>query len=177
MKFKIALAAAAASLAFAAPANAAQYLFTMTGGYEASWQMDSNATPDSYFGWMAKFSNVTGTFQGLTGSSVTIDFYGNLPGWDGLTISDNGTGSVLADAFGHMLFSGPNSAPTFLLGTYDLTNNLSWPNANPVQLVISEVPGGAVPEPATWALMILGFGAVGFAMRRRQQVATTVRYA
>ena len=27
----------------------------------------------------------------------------------------------------------------------------------------------AVPEPATWAMMLLGFGAVGFAMRRRRQ--------
>lgn len=27
---------------------------------------------------------------------------------------------------------------------------------------------GAVPEPATWALMLLGFGAVGFSMRRRR---------
>lgn len=27
----------------------------------------------------------------------------------------------------------------------------------------------AVPEPSTWALMILGFGAVGFSMRRRRQ--------
>ena len=27
----------------------------------------------------------------------------------------------------------------------------------------------AVPEPASWALMILGFGVVGFAMRRRTQ--------
>ncbi len=35
----------------------------------------------------------------------------------------------------------------------------------------------AVPEPATWALMILGMGAVGFAMRRRGQVKTTVRFA
>ena len=26
----------------------------------------------------------------------------------------------------------------------------------------------AVPEPATWAMMLLGFGAVGFAMRRRR---------
>ncbi len=28
---------------------------------------------------------------------------------------------------------------------------------------------GAVPEPATWAMMIAGFGAVGVAMRRRQR--------
>ena len=27
---------------------------------------------------------------------------------------------------------------------------------------------GAVPEPSTWAMMLLGFGAVGFAMRRRR---------
>jgi len=27
--------------------------------------------------------------------------------------------------------------------------------------------GNAVPEPATWAMMILGFGAVGYAMRRK----------
>jgi hypothetical protein len=32
-----------------------------------------------------------------------------------------------------------------------------------------------VPEPAAWALMILGFGLIGAAMRRR--VRTTVRYA
>jgi outer membrane lipase/esterase len=28
--------------------------------------------------------------------------------------------------------------------------------------------GGAVPEPASWGLMIAGFGAVGFALRRRR---------
>jgi hypothetical protein len=27
---------------------------------------------------------------------------------------------------------------------------------------------GAIPEPGTWAMMLLGFGAVGFAMRRRR---------
>ena len=36
---------------------------------------------------------------------------------------------------------------------------------------------GAVPEPATWALMILGMGAVGFAMRRRNKVTATLRFA
>lgn len=35
---------------------------------------------------------------------------------------------------------------------------------------------GAVPEPSTWAMMIIGFGALGMAMRRRR-VRTTVSYA
>jgi hypothetical protein len=30
----------------------------------------------------------------------------------------------------------------------------------------------SVPEPASWAMMILGFGAIGFAMRRRHSLAT-----
>jgi hypothetical protein len=29
----------------------------------------------------------------------------------------------------------------------------------------------AVPEPASWALMLLGFGAIGAAMRRRRGLA------
>jgi hypothetical protein len=35
----------------------------------------------------------------------------------------------------------------------------------------------AVPEPATWAMLLLGFGMIGFAMRKRSNVRTTVRYA
>lgn len=33
-----------------------------------------------------------------------------------------------------------------------------------------DITSGAVPEPATWAMMILGFGLIGAAMRRRQTV-------
>lgn len=32
--------------------------------------------------------------------------------------------------------------------------------------------GGAVPEPASWAMMLLGFGAVGLAVRRRRVFAS-----
>ena len=36
----------------------------------------------------------------------------------------------------------------------------------------------AVPEPATWAMMLVGCGSVGAAMRRRKsKVATNVSYA
>lgn len=36
---------------------------------------------------------------------------------------------------------------------------------------------GMVPEPATWAMMIAGFGVVGGSLRRKRKVATTVRFA
>ncbi|QWC56610.1 PEP-CTERM sorting domain-containing protein [Erythrobacter sp. 3-20A1M] len=37
---------------------------------------------------------------------------------------------------------------------------------------------GGVPEPATWMMLILGFGAIGFGMRRKAaNVATRVTYA
>lgn len=38
-------------------------------------------------------------------------------------------------------------------------------------------PPGAVPEPGTWAMMILGFGAVGGAMRSRRRNRVSVSYA
>jgi len=36
---------------------------------------------------------------------------------------------------------------------------------------------GAVPEPATWAMMLLGFGGVGYSLRRRTKVSARVRFA
>lgn len=36
---------------------------------------------------------------------------------------------------------------------------------------------GGVPEPATWAMMMLGFGGVGYMLRRRQKVVARIRFA
>lgn len=160
MKLAIALAASAAALALAAPANAATYSFTLSGDYSANWELDSSPTPDSFLSYKFVLTNVTGTFQGLTGSSVTLDFYTDVL-LGGLTISDSDTSVVLADPYGQQLFTGETSAPTFLTGTFNLINNL---NNNAVQLVIAEA--AAVPEPATWAMMLAGFGLVGGAVRR-----------
>lgn len=41
------------------------------------------------------------------------------------------------------------------------------------KLTYDYTPAGAVPEPATWAMMILGFGVIGYAMRRK----TMLRFA
>jgi hypothetical protein len=40
---------------------------------------------------------------------------------------------------------------------------------------INQNPTGAVPEPATWAMMIMGFGAAGAMMRRRRDGGATYR--
>ena len=51
-------------------------------------------------------------------------------------------------------------------------------NIHPGVNVIGQfVTASAVPEPATWAMMLVGFGIIGFAARRRQSVKTTVAYA
>jgi hypothetical protein len=39
--------------------------------------------------------------------------------------------------------------------------------------IVSDGTPGAVPEPSTWAMMILGFGMVGASMRRRRRLVRT----
>ena len=51
---------------------------------------------------------------------------------------------------------------------------------NPIGLArdaVYAIQGTAVPEPATWALMMLGFGGIGYAMRRRPTVSARIRFA
>lgn len=68
-----------------------------------------------------------------------------------------------------------NSSLTNGVLTIDLRNTDFSQGAN---LNFSLTSGnGAVPEPATWAMMIVGFGAIGATVRRRQAVKTTVSFA
>jgi hypothetical protein len=46
-------------------------------------------------------------------------------------------------------------------------------NRDSITLHIGEAAPAAVPEPASWMLMLSGFGAIGAAMRRRRKVAVS----
>lgn len=49
------------------------------------------------------------------------------------------------------------------MGTYSATDNLILRN-------VTFSPLQAVPEPSTWAMMVFGFGIVGFSARRKKQL-------
>jgi hypothetical protein len=63
-------------------------------------------------------------------------------------------------------------------GGFDSSGTLSFPNGRPTVAQtfsgLLNVPG-AVPEPGTWAMLILGFGIIGAALRRRSSGAATQR--
>ena len=102
-----------------------------------------------------------GAITGLSGSA-TLNF-GTL-NLSGLTI--------LGAHFGNNIDSDPNNITAFWLlnlgntttHTITLTNGQGSSNAQ--IFATGVVP---VPEPATWALMLLGFGGIGMAMRRRRK--------
>jgi len=64
----------------------------------------------------------------------------------------------------------------FAYSTDNILNSIGFENVADTAITATTA-AGAVPEPASWALMIAGFGLVGGAMRRRAAVWTTVRYA
>lgn len=49
--------------------------------------------------------------------------------------------------------------------------------AAPNDSVVINVVASAVPEPATWTMILAGFGMIGFAVRRRSSLKTNVRLA
>lgn len=46
-----------------------------------------------------------------------------------------------------------------------------------LQFRTNAILDGAVPEPATWAMMLIGFGAIGAAVRRQRKATVKVSYA
>ncbi|MBS0363312.1 MAG: PEPxxWA-CTERM sorting domain-containing protein [Proteobacteria bacterium] len=72
------------------------------------------------------------------------------------------------DFFGAFTISHELFDNTKGVAVYDYQTTGNW-TADSVTITTFE--SGGVPEPAAWALMILGFGASGAALRRRRSAA------
>ncbi len=99
-------------------------------------------TPANFNGWFisAPLGNVEGLWPSITG--VTVNPATNMSGFSNSNIS-----------FG----------PQYITVNWQ---GLAFTPDTIVSLDISFENGSSVPEPATWAMLIAGFGIAGFALRR-----------
>jgi hypothetical protein len=104
-------------------------------------------------------------FFSLTGGNNTSPISFDLASID--SIGTLGANILAFTATGTLRYDGFDATP----GTFVFTTQ-----GNTTTSFSATALTAAVPEPATWALMILGMGAVGFAMRRRN-TTTRVRFA
>lgn len=176
-KSLFAAACLASTLGFSQMANAEILKFTLTGDVNAFWFLDSNpatayaaGTSETFasdVNWFA-IGDAQGSFPGATYNYVAdIAFY-NAVYDGGLEIVDNyapGGNVALLTLFGDQLYTGPETAPVFSASATPYT---LYDANDPTRQFSLSITGAAVPEPSTWAMMIIGFGAVGGAMRARR---------
>ncbi len=141
-------------------------------------------------GPLSRIVNGTGDGNGFTGEVTTFETTFSLAGFDSATATLSG--QALFDNSGTVSLNGTVIAS--ITGFTSLTPfgtnaNLFVPGVNRLDFTMTNVDGpdafqvagltvtagesmGVVPEPAAWALMVTGFGLVGFAARRRSAVVT-----
>jgi len=157
--------------------NSVDYIGNYWTAQDASRSVDLNG---------AAQGGIQQTFDTLDGIQYNVTFWlaGNP---DGLPVAK----SVLVSATGATdgLFSFDSTGASknnmgwskytynFLASGTSTTLSFASQNAGAYGAALDNVSVSAVPEPATWALMLIGFAAVGFGMRRRSPTSPGVRYA
>ena len=114
----------------------------------------------------------------ITSTSVSLDSIGDLDLLE--VIFNNGVSNFVVNLAGGTDADEGGSLSNIPIFT-DALNTLSiryrsYGNGK-YSGTLDFVPNAAVPEPATWAMLILGFALVGFSMRRRSKENVRVSFA
>ena len=180
---KLTLAAAAFAVLTAVPANAAEYIFnyqstsSLFGSPPQTLEgvFTTSDVPVQRFGETAfAITDIRGT---LNGAAITGLFAapGNPTYYyftTGGTFLDGSGVRFNAGGFTNVAFFQPSVGPADQYRINGGGGISTLGNAS------SSLVSGAVPEPATWAMMLLGFGFVGAAMRSaRRRLKGVVSYA
>ena len=113
-------------------------------------------------------SNI-GSFSFIWGSIDTFNFLTLITAGGTYNFSGSAIAAMVpAPANGSQTLNPQNPIVTFLLSGLDQTNVSLRLNSSQNAFEIDNIAVTTVPEPGTWAMMLLGFGALGFAMRRRK---------
>jgi hypothetical protein len=167
MKKLFLTAASCAALMSASSASAAEIFFDFVSSdnqvEDFSFTLDENPTPDIVFSQDFRINNVDVlTPTGIVTTNIGFFETGIGGGLEAVPLASIPT-LVL---FGPQVFQGTINNPTFAPGSFEFFNQTTSLGV----LTLSRV-NSAVPEPGTWMLMILGFGAIGAMMRRKQSTA------
>lgn len=165
------LLTAVALCAMSTSANAATYV------YAGSWSVGDGpgwtTNPRVYTGQQAAallFGGVDTDYVISTVDSLVanINFRAHVDGW-GDTQYLFGASSAAQNFSLDTGGGGYNSAPGFRSAYSAYVQDHSGAGNEGTRNFAFRNIDGAVPEPATWAMMMLGFAAIGGAMRRRRQ--------
>lgn len=179
-----------AGLAFAVPAHASTVVESacVSVADEHGCLFNGNINDNPNAGNVNSYKNAEAAYNAVRDPDILLNLITSTDPSDSLPpFSDFGTITGAGTTSG--TWSLPNyvvnyiavkAANQFVLYQIDPASSGKWDT--------SDIPGGhnlshmlffgtfsGVPEPATWGLMILGFGLVGGAMRRRQTIS--LRYA
>jgi hypothetical protein len=148
------------------PASAVELI--VGSGWQSD-QLDNAGEPTQNSPWTF---TLTGTGRLLLTDAFNLGDTYTVSG-DFAVVSAVGAGGAIpaSDAFADAAwFSGNYSIIDYALGAGSYSVSITGDGAGglPAGLYVQVLEdGGAVPEPASWALMMGGFGLVGFAARRR----------
>lgn len=169
MKLNAFLKHAVAAAALAGAASAAQadtFQFVLTGSYNAQWQLTTPVVPDDYADGVGFIVyDVAGNFPGSAQNLIDITFW-HADAGGAFSLDDFYGDTTLLITDGVQLYSGTEDAPTYLTGSFNLTE---YGGTGAYTLNVTNV--SAVPEPTALALMLGGLGVVGAAVRRRKTAA------
>jgi hypothetical protein len=122
-----------------------------------------------------------GAYNGVYGATTVPDqwYSSTAQGLFYLTGTDVNSGKTIADWASSMstwsvigISVGQGSSAG--AGYHAFVDNVTFSTKSGSTTYNFETPASAVPEPATWAMMILGLGMTGYAMRRRGKVRFNV---